>query len=585
MRFKKLIATQLTMHWLSAAMWLMPVVLTSTLASSSALAFEPVNAPVTVKVSPDVALVKSKVTLSGTSLIVGKNNEVTIAVAPESGAAQPPPVKLTAKIDTTGNFKTEFSANTEGKFKIIVTAPDGKGSANATLQVATPLAAAGSQSASANALIATMQKGQTAGDAQIAALPPSPAKDEFQQKSAELKKKLAEIPAAQKQYEDALAKIYDLGTKYPESLPALKPLFDALATANEAIKAQNDSFEKRLAQGAKKNVQCDNIEAATEAFSAISTSMNMIGSPWAILKNWVIDKGPGKLVDTMNLKTDAAKFHATQSIKLSASVLVGGATGGPIAASAAVIGFAGDLGQFWTQLKFAKYCEKFEGPVYAQYRSEFRHKSKPYFTYKFDLRGKIQLRYAKDAARKADDPIALTGQIEGTLVTTEYAENAIIINPELASRVLLRKVIGAPGVRYLEDVGTMARLALPQGFYIPVKGELHKGKITLKLEEATKDLSDAIQAQILYVFMEPSLPIPSVQQVKAPLEKAQFIFSRGMRAKPEFEVVTSKDKMQIEKTFKRTEDMKDADVFIEWKVDVKACNPGCLPSLYFSKAK
>ena len=580
MKFKKLMAA----HHLSAALWLAPVALTTMLAPLPAHAFEPVDAPVTVKVSPEVALVKSKVTLTGTSLIVGKNNEVTISVAPESGAAKPAPLTLKAKMDASGNFKTDFAADSEGKFKITVMAPDGKGSASTSLQVAAPLAAAGSSSASANALITTMQKGQSAGDAQIAALSPSPAKDEFQQKSAELKKKLAEIPAAQKHYEDALSKIYDLGAKYPESLPALKPLFDELATANEAIKAQNDSFEKRLAQGAKTNVQCDNIEAATEAFSAISTSMNMIGKPWGILKNWVIDKGPGKLVDTMNLPGDAAKFHATQSIKLSASVLIGGATGGPIAASAAVIGFAGDLGQFWTQLKFAKYCEKFEGPVYAQYRSEFRHKSKPYFTYKFDLRGKIQLRYAKDAARKADDPIALTGQIEGTLVTTEYAENAIIINPELSSRVLLRKVLGPPGVRYLEDIGTMARMALPQGFYIPVKGELHKGKITLNIEAATKDLSDVIQAQILYVFMEPSLPIPSVQQVKAPLEKAQFIFSRGMRAKPEFDVVTTKDKMQIEKTFKRTEDLKDADVFIEWKVDVKACNPGCLPSLYFSKA-
>ena len=43
--------------------------------------------------------------------------------------------------------------------------------------------------------------------------------------------------------------------------------------------------------------------------------------------------------------------------------------------------------------------------------------------------------------------------------------------------------------------------------------------------------------------------------------------------------------LQIERTFKRTEDLKDADILIEWKVDVKACNPTCLPSLYFGKAK
>ena len=168
---------------------------------------------------------------------------------------------------------------------------------------------------------------------------------------------------------------------------------------------------------------------------------------------------------------------------------------------------------------------------------------------------------------------------------TEYAENAIILNPELQSRVLVHKIIAPPGVPYSEDIGTMARMALPHGFYIPVKGELHNGKITLNIEEATKDLSDAIQAEIFYVFLEPSLPIPSVQRVDAPLQKAQFIFSRGMRAKPEFDVVTTKDQLKIERTFKRTEDLKDADILIEWKVDVKACNPSCLPSLYFGKAK
>ncbi len=550
------------------------------------LAFEPVNAPITLKATPEVALVKSKVSLTGTSLIVGKKNEVAINVTASGGANKSASQSLKATIDAKGNFKTEFAVDAEGKYQITATAPDGKGTATTTLLVALPLAAAGSASAAATALIATMQKGHAAGDTQIAGLPPSPVKDEFQKKSAELKKKLAEVPAAQKQYEEALGKIYELGAKHPETLPALKPLFDNLAAEAAAIKAQNDSFEKRLALGAKKNAQCDSLEAATEAFTALSTSMNMIGKPWEILRNFLIDKGPGKVVDAIPTKaSDTTKFAVTQSFKLSAGILVGGAAGGPIAIMTAVIGLTGDVGQFFTQQKFAKFCEKFEGPVYAQFRSEFRHKSKPYFTYKFDLRGKIQLRYAKDQARKDGEPIGLTGQIEGVLETTEYAENAIILDPQLKSRVLLHKIIAPPGVPYSEDIGTMARMALPHGFYIPIKGELHNGKITLKIEEATKDLSDTLSAEIIYVFLEPSLPIPSVQKVNAPTEKAHFIFSRGMRTKPEFDLVTTKDQLKIEKTFKRTEDMKDADILIEWKVDVKACNPSCLPSLYFGKAK
>jgi hypothetical protein len=555
-------------------------------ASTIAAAFEQANAPVTVKVIPEVAMVKSKITVSGTSLALGKNTDVTITIALAGGVNKSASKTMKANVDAKGNFKTEFIAEAEGKYQVIVTAPDGKGTASATIQIAKPLTALAAASASAGALIATMQQGQAAADAQLNSLPPSPPKDEVQQKSAELKKKLAEIPAAQKQYESALSKLYELGANNPETLPGLQPLFDELAADSDAIKEQNDAFEKRLAQGGKKNATCDSIEAATEAFSALSTSMNLIGKPWEKLRNFLIDKGPGKVVDAVpNSASDTTKLAITQGFKLSASIMFAGAAGGPVAIALSTIGLAGDIGQFFTQQKFAKYCEKFEGPVYAQYRSEFRHKGKPYLTYKFDLRGKIQLRYIKDASRKDGDPIALTGQIEGVLEKTEYAEDAIILEPQLKSRVLLRKIIAPPGVPYLEDVGTMARMSMPNGFYIPIKGEMQNGKIIINVEEATKDLSDIIQAQILYVFVEPALPIPSVQKIKAPLQKARFILDRGMRAKPTFEVVTTKDQLKIERSFTRTEDLKNADALIDFKVDVKACNPTCLPSLYFGKAK
>ena len=167
------------------------------LAVQPSRAFEPIDAPVTVLVKPAVALMKSKVTISGASLVVGKNNQVSIKISPTSGAPQ----ELKATVDAMGAFSAEFTPATEGKYQVKVTAPDGKGTATAELTVASPTGSAAMASVTANALIKTMQSGHAAGDAQIANLPPSPVKDEFQQKSAELKKKIAEIPAAQKQYE------------------------------------------------------------------------------------------------------------------------------------------------------------------------------------------------------------------------------------------------------------------------------------------------------------------------------------------------------------------------------------------------
>lgn len=548
----------------------------------AAHAFTPVNAPVTVTATPSTALVKARVTIAGTSLVVGKSNQVAIRISGSSGA----PIELKATVDPAGAYKADFTPAAEGKYKVQVTAPDGKGKAEASLSVVSPAGATAATSAPAAALIKTMQSGQAVGDKEVASLPASPAKDEFQKKSAELKQKLSELPAAQKQYENALSRIYELGNKHPDALTALKPLFDDIDRANEDIKKQNQEFEKRIAQAGKKNSSCDSLEAATEAFSALSTSMNMIGKPWEILRAFVIDKGPGKVIDAIpnNQASDNMKFAITESFKTSAGILVGGAAGGPIAMASSAIGLIGDTMQFFTQQKFAKYCEKFEGPVYAQFRAEMREKGKPYFTYKMDMRGKLQLRYTKGAALQQGQPIPLTGQIEGVVEKFEMSENAIIIQPQLKSRVLAHKIIAPPGVPYSEDVGTIARMALPQGFYIPVKGELAGDKITVKLEPATKDLPDLLKGQILYIFVEPALPIPSVQKVDAPVQKAFFIFDRGMRANPQFDVKTDSSKSTIEKTFTRTVDDPKNDFKIEWKIEAKACNPGCLPPLYFGKA-
>ncbi len=570
----RFLKTLIICGWLSFGAAVLPI--------KTAWAFKPVDAPVSVTVVPSTVLVKGRVAISGNSLIVGKNNQVSISVGTGSGQ----PVLLKATVDTSGAYKAEFAAMAEGKYKVTVTAPDGKGKSEATFTVAAPTAAAASSSAAAPALIKTMQSGQAIGESQVATLPPSPAKDEFQKKSADLKQKLAELPGAQKQYENALGKFYELGSKYPEALPALKPLFNDIDRANEAIKQQNEELTKRLTQAGKKNATCDSIEAATEAFTALSTSMNLIGKPWEILRAFAIDKGPGKIIDAMpkNQASDNAKFAITETFKVSAGILVGGAAGGPIAAASAAIGVAGDIGQFFTQQKFAKYCEKFEGPVYAQFRAEMREKGEPYFTYKLNIRGKLQLRYTKDATLKQGQPIGLTGQIEGVVEKFEMSENAIIIQPALKSRVMLHKVISPPGTPYSEDIGTFARMALPHSFYIPVKGELLNNKITLKLDAATKDFTDLIKAQILYIFVEPALPIPSVQTIDAPVQKAFFIFDRGMRANPEFDVKSDSSKLTIDKTFTRTVEDPKADYKIEWKIEAKACNPGCLPSLYFSKA-
>lgn len=548
-----------------------------------ASAFEPTNAPVTLHASPSVALVKSGVTLSGTSIKVGKAGQVTIKIVPASGAAK----TIQAALGEDGKYTTTYKADAAGKFKVTATAPDGKGIAETSFTVTSPTGVAQASTEGSKALIATMMKAQEIGDQQVASLPDSPAKEEFKKKSAELKKKLAEAPAVEKQFESALEKISELGGKYPEeALPGLKPLYDELDAANEAIKAQNEEFKKRLDQAAKKNSTCDSLEAATEAFSALSTAMNLIGKPWEILRAFTIDKGPGKVIDAIpNKASDNVKFAITEAFKASAGILVGGGAASPVTWTTTAIGLAGDTAQFFTQQKFAKYCEKFEGPIYGQFRTELREKGKPWFTYKLDLRGKLQLRYPKGQVMKEGQPILLTGQLEGVVEKFEMAEEAILIAPKLRNNVMWHTVIKPVGVKYVEDIGTFARMSLPQSFYIPVKGEMTGDKIKLSLGAATKDLATTLlQPKIIYIFVDTVTLVPSVQSAKAPIQDAYFIMTRGLRENPTFVIKTGASDSTIEQTFTRTVDDPKADIKVEWKIDVKACNPGCLPSLYFSNA-
>jgi hypothetical protein len=64
-----------------------------------------------------------------------------------------------------------------------------------------------------------------------------------------------------------------------------------------------------------------------------------------------------------------------------------------------------------------------------------------------------------------------------------------------------------------------------------------------------------------------------------PVQKAQFILSRGLRTTAVLPVVTSTHGKPAVKTaagsFDRKDVVSNGEVTVTWKLDVKACNPAC----------
>ncbi len=72
--------------------------------------------------------------------------------------------------------------------------------------------------------------------------------------------------------------------------------------------------------------------------------------------------------------------------------------------------------------------------------------------------------------------------------------------------------------------------------------------------------------------------IPSIFRADVPMQNARFILSRGLRDKAELAVfMDPKAKVsRVQQTFTRQERRGGSQgVIVNWKIDLKACNPKC----------
>ena len=533
------------------------------------------DAPLELKASPALVTPGGSITLSGTTVPM-KDAPVAFSIKPAQGAAQ----ALSAKPGPDGTFSVKFAGTkAAGRYDVTATAPDGKVKAQASFIVGNAGAVAQELKKQVKALLVTVQQAQAVGDDLIATLPPSPALAEAQKKSAALKAKLADGQAVADQFGKAVDNLGQVEQKFPETSPALQPLFDQLADEAQKIEQEDVSITSKINKSKAQGVKCDMLDAANEAFNTVSFGLDLVKEPFDLVKNFVIDKGPGPAMDLALSKSggslsDNAKAGFLEGFKTTATLLTGGIAGGPLSWAGVGIGLANDLAQFVTAKVFGKYCDKFEGPMDATFRVELRNNDDPYLQYLVQMKGKLVLRYAKSEDGTSATTTALNGQIEGNATSFKAWEEAWRLQPEIKNKLMARLLFSPPGWPYTEPTGTVARAASPGNFYIPVHGQMVNGKVSLQIDPARNDFTDLVRVRLYYVV---AALVPQIVMVQLPVQKAFFIFDRGTHSKPAFTVKTDSSASTIEDTFKRHETVDSGQVDVQWVVHMKACNPGCLP--------
>jgi hypothetical protein len=206
---------------------------------------------------------------------------------------------------------------------------------------------------------------------------------------------------------------------------------------------------------------------------------------------------------------------------------------------------------------FARYCEKFSGPIHATMHGEYLKNGEPWWKFDQELRGRLTLRYAKS---DAGGPIPISGEFNGHAVVVGIWDNALAsVNPKLAKyaqffkRTILPKVADlASGA--LQNQGGLVTAIAPTGFNIPVEGELVDRTVTLRVKPATVDLTD-FGVKVIYVAVSPLALGPVNGNYHISLMKAHHIISAALKD-PEVKLSVVVDRgggvLTIDRTFTGT---------------------------------
>ncbi len=533
---------------------------------------------ISVRVVPQVAYPGSSVRISGKTLALGDNATVRIAFVVDSRANRSDKarnVSTTATVDGNGVYSATARIDQPGIYRVVATAPDGKGVDSTTYKLLDPPTLT-------DEVVSDFDKLLTDGmeplvrriRAQVQALPANPAKIDAETKLTAIEQKMMEWPAQAKKLRSAVERFQSLPSKYPAAAPLFQPRLEKLAEIAGEVPAEKARVDAELARSQSAGVTCEKIEQLIESLKVVSAAANFLQSKLSdVGLAFGIDLGAEGFASTFTppaLKGNSEyALVLTEGSKFLTNIMVSAAAF-PLALGALVT----DVVVYVQQKNFEKYCEKIEGPLSATMHAEFLQENAKWWTYDMTLKGELILRYAKtDAPGSA---VRVTGEFVGSVAKFSVWEDALAVLYPVTKKTstMLRKLIVPPGMPFVATEGKMAAASSPFGFLIPVEGDLVGNKLTLRMLEARSDLSDAVEAQVTYVLIGPMILAPIIVRYQLPFVKARFLLNRAMSEAPlVFPVEVSRNAMRIQRSVTRTRPGNGNTV--DYTLDIKACNPGC----------
>ncbi|MET0293111.1 MAG: hypothetical protein ABW136_12190 [Steroidobacteraceae bacterium] len=515
------------------------------------------RAGVSVQVRPGgPILAGSQIRIEGLAPVDGRG-PVTLGVKLPDGRSQPLSVNPAANGDYSIGFSNTDAA---GRYEIQARSPAGSSTGRGSFEVVIydevevidrALNAARQEAAAITKALDDIARDI---DGQIPKLPASPAKDELKTRWETIRPLLRAAVRDLGEIDAVVAPLREFSNADPGLKPLLRLPAEALEDWTRRSAAERKRIVAQLDASRRSNVTCEQLERVIESFRVAATLIDLMLDPFKVIvdplkdlaKNLGTQVGDG-ILQRLHLKSDRQSVLKSNLMRLKSRFeqKVGESN---LAAAKSIKGADTLLGKLsegaaWLAGKaFDAYCERFSGPFDGDMRAEFFAQSgEKWWDYRIQLRGQLELRYAKGTVSGAATRV--NGEFTGQAVNFTLWEDAIRIGfPKLmaSARLFKRSVVPKPWLagaplpnedKPVEIEGKGAAVMVkPYGFSVPVQGELVDDVLTLRFQAATHDYE--ANARVVYVVVSPLSLVPVVTAFELPYKEAGFFFLRVSGGQP-----------------------------------------------------
>ena len=504
------------------------------------------GAPITVTILPTVGISGKPIEISGTTLVAKEPLTVSIIVTGPDNKS----VKLQAVTDKKGNYKTTFkNTGATGKYTIKAIPADEKNQASGTFYVST---ISGAVTDIQNDLFKATQSAQRAIEAvtqKIAEIPSTPEIEEKKTKLAEVKQKISELKTKHEEVSAALKVLVKEAQDVPEAAVKVNEYMADINKQNKELTDQLPAMDAKVQQFKNVSTSCEALNTIGELCGFASLVLDFERKAYKTFINLASDKVLPGAVDRMTIKgNDLSKESKKLAINTAQKTLVNVATKGYDLSDFIKTGLSLDLGQYFSKIIYAQFCEELKGKTSTTFKATFKSDGgEVYSVYDVELKGELKLRYAKntDITKGAE----ITGEFIGYRVRYGFEEDFEKVEKVPDGMVLFARKTYTPLAADLNsinnDLGMFANSMVPGSYRVKVKGIVQNNTLKLEVIKSPSDYTEKEEKNNIWVvIMQPLLPIPIIKNFEVPIASNRIMFIAALKNKT-FKLVKAKEVVTI----------------------------------------